>query len=823
MRASLIALGLCGILLLAAGIVTVQKVGRQPDGTFIVATGRQIDPGTISFTGRPIDLALHPSGEFFALINNREVFLATRGGIIEGSRADLEGGASFRGCAWTPDGSRLFVSSSKGFVEQYRLTGRKLERAERLTLTSGEGAGNPVPGGMCITADGKRLYVACANTGCVAEVDLQTGRKLRDLQVQNTPFEARLTEDGKMLVVSNWSGREADEEEGEKEAESGAVRVFVDERGIAASGTVSLIDLAKGKRRDVAVGLHPAGIAIEEDRAYVANAASDSVSEIDLKSATVKRTFDINWRGKHIFGSMPNTLAVRGSRLYVCNGGDNALCEINRQTGRVLGFRPAGFFPVGVELSDDGKWAYVVNTKGNGSVSQSTQGKPGNTHHFQGSVSVIDLTAPLPAATAKVARYNGWYAAESRLNPDMAVYRGKIKHILYIIKENRTYDSVYGDLKQGDGDPELCGLGWEITPNHHALALEFGLFDNAYAVGTNSAEGHQWALEGLANDYIERFYAGYTRSYPYDGGDAMAYSQGGFIWDAAAKKDRTVRVYGEFCQSALAKFEPRRPKDWLEAWRDRESGRNEFTVRCGTTVENMRQYLHPNVICWPLLFSDQWRADRFIEDYQKLSKADKVPNLMLLTLPCDHTSGTSPAYPTPRAMVADNDLALGRIVEAVSNSPQWKETCIFVMEDDAQAGVDHVDGHRTVCLVISPYSRKNVVDSTMYTQASILRSIELMLGLDPMTQFDALATPFTDCFTDKPDFRRYRALPNRVPLDEMNPELKSLGPKERYWAEKSMQLDWSDVDRADWYWLNRIVWHNLHGLDTPYPESPKRG
>ncbi len=266
----------------------------------------------------------------------------------------------------------------------------------------------------------------------------------------------------------------------------------------------------------------------------------------------------------------------------------------------------------------------------------------------------------------------------------------------------------------------------------------------------------------------------------------------------------------------MSKIEPR-PKNWLETWKDRSSGGNHFKVTAGTSVVGLRKYIHPRVICWPLLLSDQWRADEFIKEYQQFSAADKVPNLMILTLPCDHTAGTSPNYPKPKSMVADNDLAVGRVVEAISKSPQWKDTCIFIMEDDAQNGTDHVDGHRTVCLVISPYTRRGYVDSTLYTQLSILHSIELMLGLTPMTKFDALATPFTACFTDKPNPRPFTSKANRIPLDDMNPPLNALRGKELYWAKKSLSLDFSDVDKADWYWLNRILWHNLHGVNTPYP------
>jgi sugar lactone lactonase YvrE len=803
-----------GFLTLAARFTSRRTLGRQPDGAFLVATGQRIEPGTIAFAGRPMDIALHPGGAFFAVLNQRSVFLATKEGVLPGTLLPTQAGASYRGCQWSPDGARLFVSLSNGTLQHFMRMGHRLVPANRIVLAAPGEKRNPVPGGMTITRDGARLFVACANLGAVVEVDLMKNLRVREWPVQNIPFEVKLSADEKTLLVSNWAGREPDDDE--EEADSGGVGILVDRRGIAASGTVSLIDRETGRRQDVTVGLHPAGLAVAGDRAWVANAGSDSISEISIPDARVVRTIPIRLGRHHRFGSMPNTLAVYGDRLYACLGGDNAVCEISLQKGRVMGYRPAGFFPVGIQLSADGQTAYVVNTKGNGSVQRALQHQPANAHDFQGTVSVLDLTANLARATGRVLANNGWFRPPFFWNPRLAVCRGAIKHVLYIIKENRTYDQVFGDMPEGNGDARLCGLGEEVTPNHHALAREFTLFDNAYASGTNSAEGHQWAMEGLANDYIERFYGGYSRSYPYDGGDAMAYSSGGFIWDAAARRGRTVRIYGEFCESPLAKITPM-PKSWGRAWQDRQSGRNRIKVRAGTTVAGMRKFIHPRVICWPLIMSDQWRADEFIKEYKQFSEADRVPNLMILTLPSDHTEGTSPGYPKPRSMVADNDLALGRVVEAVSNSPQWKETCIFVMEDDAQAGWDHVDGHRTVCLVLSPYTRRGFVDSTLYTQTSILRSIELMLDLPPLTRFDALATPFMACFTDTPVPRPYAARANRVALDDLNPPLRTISGKERYWAQKSLSLDWSGVDTADWYWLNRIVWHSLYGVNTPYP------
>ena len=806
------ALAIAGVVLWRADS---PKVGRQPDGSFVVATGQRILPGTIAFDGRPIDIAMHPSGDFFAVLNQSTVFLSGRSAVLEGSSAKLAAGASFRGLVWNPSGTRLYASLSNGQVQVFALKGRTLAAAGAIELTS-DPKKNPVPGGMAITRDGRRLYIACASKGVVAEVDTVSLKVLREVRVQQIPFEPKLTGDERTLVVSNWGGRtpETSDKDDEQE-ESGGVRVLVDRRGVASTGSVSIVNLNTGKATNVVTQRHPTGIAIRGNSAYVANAGDDSISEIDLAKSRVVRTIVITWGSKRLFGSMPTALTVSGDALYAADGGDNAVAKIDISTGKVVAFFAAGFFPTGIALSTDGRTAFVVNAKGNGSVRRTAQGKPGNAHDFQGTVSVIDLRADPLEATAVVARLNNWARGIVPIKPNLAVYSGAIQNVLYIIKENRTYDEMFGDLPQGDGDPSLAGLGAEVTPNHRALATTFTLFDNAYVSGTNSAEGHQWATQGLANDYIERFYAGYSRSYPYDGGDPMAYSSGGFIWDAAARKRKTIRVYGEFAKEELATHTPK-PKTWLEAWEDRKSGRNSIKVRAATTVRGLKPYLNPEVTCWPLIMSDQWRADKFIAEYQAFSKADRVPNLMILTLPSDHTEGTTPGFPKPRSMVADNDLALGRVVEAISNSPQWKQTAIFVMEDDAQAGPDHVDGHRTVCLVISPNTKRGFVDSTLYTQISILRSIELMLGLDPMNRFDAVATPFAACFTDTPDFTPYTAKPNRVPLDDMNPPLSKLSGDELFWAKKSASLDWSDVDTADWYWLNRIVWFSLHGA-RPYP------
>jgi DNA-binding beta-propeller fold protein YncE len=806
--------GLAVVLALALGMAqwTGVRMGRQPDGSFLVSTGQRVEGGSIAFTGRPIDLTLHPTRELLAVLNKDNVFLATAEGVKNGTEVALGSNAGFRGLVWTPRGDRLLASTEEGHIQTFRLSGDTLQSDVKIKLVTGGQPANPVPGGMAITRDGSRLFVAAANRNAVVEVDMARNARVREYPVQNLPFEPRLTDDESVLVVSNWAGHPP--RPGERTAKSQYLDVVVNEQGAAASGSVSLIDLRSGATRHVDVGIHPTAIAITGTRAYVANAMSDSISEIDLPSAHVIRTIPLRWGALRLLGGMPNALAIRGKTLYIADGGDNAVAEVNLETGQVGGFRAAGYFPVAISLSHDGGKAFVLNTKGNGSVSKTTLGKPGNAHDFQGTITVLDLARDLEHETAIVARDNRWNANPGR--PALKAYNGGVKHVLYIIKENRTYDEVFGDLPIGNGDPKLCSLGETVMPNHRKIAREFTLFDNGYVNGTNSADGHAWATQCMANEYLEHFYVGYSRTYPDDGDDAMAISNAGALWDAAARKQRSIRVYGEFCDNELARFEPM-PKDWFEVWEDRQKAARKFKMTADTRVASLRPYINREVHYWPLFQSDQYRADVFIREYQDFSRRDAVPDLTILSLPCDHSEGVDPRYPTPRAMMADNDLALGRVVEAVSSSPQWKDTAIFVIEDDAQSGPDHVDGHRTVFMVISPYTKRKFVDSTFYAQTSMVRSMELILGLDPMNRFDALAEPITTCFTDEPNLAPYRAIPNKTPLDERNPAGTAMSEADRFWLDKTRQLDWSHIDGPDSYWLNRIIWYSIHKGTRPYP------
>jgi hypothetical protein len=397
--------------------------------------------------------------------------------------------------------------------------------------------------------------------------------------------------------------------------------------------------------------------------------------------------------------------------------------------------------------------------------------------------------------------------------PDRIGEPSVFKHVLYIIKENRTYDQILGDMKQGRGDPDLCIYGEEVTPNTHKLAEEFILLDNFHVSGKCSAEGHQWTDASIVTDYIEKNMRAWFRSYAHVQTDALVYAPTGFLWDNAMKHGRSVRIYGEASVPVIDN-----KLKWTDIYRKYIKGEKiEFYNH--TTIEPVKKILSQTYPSYGNHeFSDAMRADALIKELKDFEamEGDKLPELMIIALPNDHTNGSRPGSPTPRAFVADNDAALGRIVEAFSKSRFWENTVIFVVEDDSQGGWDHISAYRTVSLVISPYSRLKSVNHTYYTQPSMVRTIEQILGMPPMNIQDAIANPMADCFGATIDKTPFEALPNRIPLDEMNPQLVSLNGKALHYARKSMLPEFDGVDSGNDDLLNRILWFTAKG-NTPYP------
>jgi hypothetical protein len=388
-----------------------------------------------------------------------------------------------------------------------------------------------------------------------------------------------------------------------------------------------------------------------------------------------------------------------------------------------------------------------------------------------------------------------------------------IEHVVYIIKENRTYDQVFGDIEKGNGNPSLVMFGEKITPNQHRLAREFVLLDNFYATGGNSGDGHQWLTQANETDYC--LWPGYVgRSYPFDGTDPIAYSKSGFIWDAALRLHKTVRIFGEYA-GRFSDNDNRQRAQLLTRWKAGEKLTNEWKTEA--PLKPLNAILARNYPAYSTAIPDVVRARIFLEELRGWESSGRMPNLAIVQLPSNHTRGTAPGASTPAAMVADNDLALGQIVEALSKSSFWKKMAILVVEDDAQNGVDHVDGHRTVALAISPYVRRGYVDSTMYSHPSMLKTMELMLGLPSLTLFDLIANPMSASFTSQPDLRGYTAVVPEQSLFDVNPPLAALRGQARRAARDSQKMRFDVPDAAPSERLNRILWHQARGWTTAYP------
>ncbi len=829
-------------------------VGPQDDSTFIVATTQRIDPAgvNITFSGRPVDLALNADETVLAVKNMSDiVFIDTRSHDIIQTLGIPKGGNTFTGIVWDNSSQTVWTTDTKG-----RLRGAKKGEDGKYAWTvemllpgpNDKDVEGAYPGGMAIDENKGLLYVTLNRNNTLAIVNLNTHKFETQIPVGIAPYTVVLL--GEKAYVTNWGGRRP--APGDTTGPSSNSRVVVDPKtGIAAIGTVSVINLQiRQVMAEIATGLHPAGMALSPDGShlYIANANSDNISVIDTKTDLEIGRLSTKPMDKLPLGSAPNAVTVSpdGTTLYAANGGNNALAVINLATGKLKGMIPTGWYPGAVILNKTGNRLYVANIKGvggnhagskyvrenvwkyAGKDSSKAAEKGFNSHEHLGSVSIIPVPddQTLEQYTVRAAVNMRLPRINETLNlqqveektvpvPTRPGEKSVFKHVLYIIKENRTYDQIFGDMTQGNGEPDLCFYGREVTPNHHKLAETFVLLDNTYCNGVLSADGHQWTDEGSVTDYLEKSFGGFERSYPYDGDDALAYSASGFIWDYVLRAGLTFRNYGEFVG---AKISP--PNlTWSDHYKDFIEGTNKIKINSRVKLQTLEPYTCPTYIGFPGKVQDIYRARQFINELEAYEKSGHLPNFIIMLLPNDHTVATREGFPTPRAAVADNDLALGRIVEAVSHSSFWKETAIFVVEDDPQAGLDHVDGRRTVAFCISPYTKRGKVISKYYNQNSILRTMELILGLPPMNQFDMAATVMTDCFTDKPDFTPYTAVKNRIPLNEMNPRLSALKPgsKQLFYARKSMEMPLDDIDEADEDLFNRILWHNAKGYDVPYP------
>jgi DNA-binding beta-propeller fold protein YncE len=765
-------------------------------------------------------------------------------------KPDKDGQVSYTGLALSSDGNTIYLSNVRGSIKVFAVDAEgKVTPSHTLSLPHADAPRREaeIPSGLALSKDGKLLY-ACGNlSNQLFELDTTTGAVLRKFDVGVAPFDVVLA--GDRAFVSNWGGRRPGA--GDLTGPAGrGTEVRVDPiRHIASEGTVSVIDLTAGKLlREQRTGLHASDLAVTHDQKFVvcANAGSDTVSILDRDGAIV----DTLWaraKPNDLLQASPNALCFSpgGKRLYVANGTMNAIAVFDfdpddRGDSKLLGFLPVGWYPGALCFDAKHDQLLVANVKGLGfGRPRKGSGVPEfNSHQYHGSVSLVPMPDDdeLPRLTAQVEhnlrRPSIEYAMlpprpdqPTRVIPERIGEPSRIEHVVYVIKENRTYDQVLGDMKEGNGDADLCIFPDQITPNQHALARQFVLLDNTYCAGILSADGHQWTTAAFGSDYLEKSFAGWPRSYPdgmgEDESDALSYSPAGFLWDHAKARGLSMRNYGEFCGPMVRWRDPSRKGEpgyaaCFRAWRDKT---DDVVFACEASVASLIADSPVDYVGWNMSVPDQYRADFILRELAEYERKGELPRLIFICLPQDHTSGTSKNCPTPAACVADNDLAFGRIVEAFSHSKFWPKMAIFGIEDDPQAGWDHVSGYRTTCYVASPFARRGATISTQYNTTSVLRTMEQMLGIRPMNLFDASADPMFDCFQEEADLTPFVALPSNVPLDQMNPSPTAIAdPQLRADALQSATFDLAHVDRAPEDALNRILWRAMRGSAAPYPE-----
>jgi YVTN family beta-propeller protein len=777
--------------------------GVQPGGSTLLPNQWSLQPAGkhLALGDFPVAIALHPSENMAAVLHagygEHEVVIVDLSKFTITSRVALS--ETFVGVTFSPDGRTLFASGA-GQEIVHRFTYAAGYLSDRRELKIAEPKEKRVPAGLATSVDGGTLYVACPWGHTVeivpvanSEAGAATRRQVR-LQEDDYPHSPLPSRDGKRIYVSLW-GRSA-------------VAVVNPQNGELVATWM--------------VDSHPTEMVQSADGGvlYVACANSTAVHVIDTATGKTLEVIRAALYAQADNGNTPNSLSLSpdGKVLLVANADNNNVAVIDvsdRGRSRSLGFIPVGWYPTSVRFNAKGDKIYVASGKGLSPKANRQGPRPGAEPPrtvveyigglYRGSLSVIDT--PSPAEMAKLTRTafacsplredKRPVAERSEPNHPVPAKVGDpspIKHCLYIIKENRTYDQVFGDMPEGNGDPALCIFPEKVTPNHHALAREFVLLDNFYVESEVSADGHEWSMAAYATDFVEKtwplLYRGSREGklrYPAEGAFPIARPSSGYIWDRCREAKVSYRSYGEFVSEPSKTDKVRKAK-----------------------VEALEGHFDPEFHGYDLDYPDVKRADRFIEELRRFEREGAMPRLQILRLPNDHTSGTAAGKPTPTAMVADNDLALGRIVEAVSASKFWKDTAIFVVEDDAQNGSDHVDAHRTVALVISPYARRGHVDSNMYSTASMLRTMELILGLQPMTQFDAAALPMYGSFQAKIDTAPYRHRPAGVDLTARN-------AADAWGAKLSATFDFSKEDAADDLLLNEVVWRSVRGANSPMP------
>ncbi|MFH8806389.1 alkaline phosphatase family protein [Streptomyces hygroscopicus] len=756
------------------------------------------------------------------------------------------------GPTYSPDGKQLWLGQPDGYTV-FTVDADGGVSSPRTVTIPADGSKRALVGEAVFSADGKTVYSAVNGQNRVVAIDAATGTIERSWNVGNAPRDMAVV--GKKLYVSNEGGRPA--KPSEPTINSYGTQVLADQKTAATtSGTVSVIDLANQDAAvsSIEVGLHPTAVYAKNGVVFVTNTADNNVSVIDTAKDKVVQTISTQPWAKARVGYEPDAVTLTDDgHLLVTLGRANAVAVYKYTSAQepvsYVGLLPTDYFPS--EITTSGNQVYVSNTRGIDARRKATGGH--GTHDTTSSVQKFTLPddSVIRSYTGKVFQQNGWNGASLKKSdgtpakpvpvPAKLGDPSTIKHVFLLVKENRTYDQVFGDIPKGNGDPSLAQYGENVTPNQHALANQFGLYDNTYDIGTNSAEGHNWLMQADNPEYTESSAGEYTRSYDTED-DALGHQKTGFIWTGAQAAHKSVRNFGEF-QQFLTKPSG---ASWQNLYCDTKNmaatGQDTaYPLNSSSPIPSLNDVSVHGFPKFDTSVPDVYRAEIWKRDFEKNGPA----NLNMFWLSSDHTGGPV----SGAAQVADNDLAVGKIVDKISHSKYWKDSAIFVVEDDSQAGLDHVDGHRAPVQIISPWAKHGTVDSHYYSQINMMRTIEQILGIQPMNQKDTAATPMTSAFTQRPDFTPFTALPNRVSLTDGVKTPPSCGldtpaaqsPKAAAVPSASVPADMKNV-AAQWdQWkskqrltgphavpdyappaqMNHLTWYETYNWAKPYPGEKK--
>ena len=792
-----------GLILLAAVVVSQpeprEQVGPLSGGGYLLNSGWRLEPAgrQIPLDTLPMASALSPDGKYLLVLNGgynppSVSVIETASGRVTGTTPVDDG---WLGLAFSPRGDRVYVGGgSRAAVFELSFAAGVLRPARTFAVSpSGERNDRDFIGDVTLSPDGRLLYAAELYRDAVAVINPQSGTVIDRFKTGRRPYRILFHPDGKSFFVTHWADGSLGHYDTATGSQLGVVRLAAHPTDIV---------FRAGAPEEVAEGQ-----ATWVARLFVAAANTNSVYAIGIspgRELNLLESINLSMTPRQPLGMTPSALALSPDRkrLYVACSDANAaaVIDVSEDRSRVEGFIPTGWYPTALRAIASGTLV-VLNGKGVRSYPNPTGPSPVNPQNRTGYVARLQTgTASWiePFSDDQLARWTHTVLADSPYNDaklDQTSPLPPIEHIIYIVKENRTYDQVLGDLKEGNGDPTLVLFGENSSPNHHKLAREFVLLDNFYVNADVSADGHHWSTAAIANDYVVKLwpnqYANRRQLYDFEGQEPTAHPPAGYLWTNAAAAGVSLRNFGY----------------WVENKRNAPAGAEQVARVLDPVLARSTNRFYRS---FDTDYPDVDRARVFLGELSDDEKSGSMPRLTLVRLGNDHTSGTTPGKIAPLAAMADNDYALGLIIEAFSHSRFWATTAVFVVEDDAQNGPDHVDSHRSPAFVISPYVKRHRVDGTMYNTASVLRTIELLLGLRPMTHFDAGARPMTSVFESTPDLASYAVEKPRIPLDTRNP---AGAPG----ARASARMNFDEADAIDDDELNDILWVAIRRSTPPPP------